>query len=105
VRLIERDDESFLAWARERWACAVFNLHVEHSDAGIERAVEAFRRLIDLAAARGGSYFLTYHRWARRDQVEPCHPRIAAFLAKKLAYDPNERLTSDWYRHLKSLLA
>ena len=34
VRLIERDDESFLAWAREPWACVVLNLHVEHSPAG-----------------------------------------------------------------------
>ena len=31
VRLIERDDESFLAWAREPYACVIFNLHVEHT--------------------------------------------------------------------------
>lgn len=105
VRLIERDDESFLAWARESWACIVFNLHVEHSDEGRARAAAAFERLIDLAAERGGSFFLTYHRWARRDQVEACHPRIAPFLERKLAYDPDERFASDWYRHLKRLLA
>ncbi len=38
VRLIERDDESFLAWAREPWACVVFNLHVEHTEDGVRRA-------------------------------------------------------------------
>src|SRR5436853_5976130 len=32
IRLIERDDESFLAWAREPWACTVMNLHVDHED-------------------------------------------------------------------------
>jgi hypothetical protein len=37
IRLIKRDAESFLAWAREDFACVVFNLHVEHSDAGIEK--------------------------------------------------------------------
>ena len=31
VRLIERDDETFLAWARDRYACVIFNLHVEHT--------------------------------------------------------------------------
>ena len=31
VRLIERDDETALAWAREPWACVVLNLHVEHT--------------------------------------------------------------------------
>ena len=34
VRLIERDDESFLAWARDRWACVIFNLHTVHTRRG-----------------------------------------------------------------------
>ena len=34
VRLIERDDETVLAWAREPWACIIFNLHVDHTPAG-----------------------------------------------------------------------
>src|SRR6185295_10054823 len=28
IRLIEKDDETFLAWAKERYACIIFNLHV-----------------------------------------------------------------------------
>ena len=31
IRLIERDDETFLPWARDRYACVVFNLHVDHT--------------------------------------------------------------------------
>ena len=99
VRLIERDDESVLAWAREPWACVIFNLHAEHTPAGLERASAAFRRLIDLAAARDGSYFLTYHRWATRDQVLACHPRMPEFLALKRRYDPEGRFQSEWHRH------
>ena len=38
VRLIERDDESFLAWAREPWACIIFNLHTVHTPVGIAKA-------------------------------------------------------------------
>jgi FAD/FMN-containing dehydrogenase len=105
VRLIERDDESFLAWAREPWACVVLNLCVEHNPAGKERAASAFRALIDLAVERGGSYFLTYHRWARRDQVEACHPRLRPFLEEKRRRDPEERFQSDWYRHYREMLA
>lgn len=52
IRLIERDDESFLAWAKEPWACTVLNLHVPHTPNGIERAAASFRRLIDLARKR-----------------------------------------------------
>jgi FAD/FMN-containing dehydrogenase len=103
VRLIERDSESFLAWAREPWACVVFNLHVEHSPAGIERAVAAFRRLIDRALAHRGSYYLTYHRWATREQVLAAHPRFVEFLRQKLRYDPEERFQSDWYRHYRAM--
>src|SRR5439155_373154 len=44
IRLIERDDESFLAWAGQSWACVIFNLHVVHTAEGIARATDAFRR-------------------------------------------------------------
>jgi FAD/FMN-containing dehydrogenase len=47
VRLIERDAETFLAWAHQPWVCIIFNLHVDHTPDGIERAATAFRRLID----------------------------------------------------------
>jgi FAD/FMN-containing dehydrogenase len=103
VRLIRRDAETFLAWAREDWACVIFNLHVRHDAAGLAHAAEAFRRLIDLAAARGGSYYLTYHRHAMRAQVEACYPQFAEFLRLKRAHDPAERFQSDWYRHYRDL--
>lgn len=99
VRLIERDGDSLLAWAREPWACVVFNLHVRHDVAGLAAAAHSFRALIDLALARGGSYYLTYHRWAQREQVEAAYPRFGAFLRAKRAFDPAGRWCSDWYRH------
>lgn len=103
VRLIEQDDESVLAWARERYACVIFNLHVEHTPAGTAAAADAFRDLIDVAIGHAGSYYLTYHRWARRDQVEICHPRMREFLALKLRHDPEERFQSTWYRHYRQM--
>jgi methyltransferase (TIGR00027 family) len=103
VRLIQRDDESFLAWAREDYACIIFNLHTEHSEDGIVRSSDAFRALIDLALSFGGSYYLTYHRWARRDQVEKAHPRFRAFLEKKEQLDPSHRFQSEWWRHHRRL--
>jgi FAD/FMN-containing dehydrogenase len=105
VRLIERDGESFLAWAREPWACIVFNLCVQHTPDGIARGAAAFRRLIDRARERGGSYFLTYHKWATREQAEACHPRFRDFLRAKREQDPDEVFQSDWYRHHRDLLA
>jgi FAD/FMN-containing dehydrogenase len=104
IRLIERDAETFLAWAREPWACVVVNVHVDHSDAGIRKASGDFRRLIDTAIEFGGSYYLTYHRWATAEQVRRCHPRMAEFLRLKRERDPECRFTSDWYVHHLRLL-
>lgn len=105
IRLVERDEETFLAWAREPWACVIFNLHVDHTAAGIDLARLAFQELIDAALAESGSYFLTYHRWARRDQVERAHPRFADFLRAKDRHDPAHRFQSDWWRHHRALFA
>ena len=105
VRLIERDSESFLAWARERWACIVLNLHVDHTEAGRDRAAVAFRRLIDLALELGGSFYLTYHRWATREQLAAGYPRLPAFLRAKLEHDPGELFQSDWYLWAQALFA
>ena len=105
IRLVEPDDETFLAWATERWACIIFNLCTVHTEEGIARAADAFRRLISLAIDRGGSYYLTYHRWATREQVETCYPQFAEFLGLKQEYDPTGRFASDWYRHYRALFA
>jgi FAD/FMN-containing dehydrogenase len=105
VRLIEKDDESFLPWARESYACIIFNLLTIHTPKGMEASARAFRALIDLAIARGGSYYLTYHRFATREQVTKCYPQFASFLALKKNYDPEDRFQSDWYRHYRAVFA
>jgi FAD/FMN-containing dehydrogenase len=105
IRLIRRDDETFLAWAREDYACVIFNLHTQHSPAALHRTKADFRRLIDHGIRHGGSYYLTYHRWATRRQVESCYPQFREFLRLKRSHDPEERFQSDWYRHYRDLFA
>jgi FAD/FMN-containing dehydrogenase len=101
IRLIDAERETALPWAREPWACVIFNLHIDHRPGDIARAVEHFRRLIDHALRRGGSYFLTYHRFATAAQLEAAHPAIRDFLSAKEAYDPAGVFQSDWYRHVR----
>ncbi|MGH7983073.1 MAG: FAD-binding protein [Candidatus Udaeobacter sp.] len=105
VRLIEKDDESFLAWAKEPYACIIFNLLTLHTPAGIEASARSFRGLIDLAIARRGSYYLTYHKFAKPEQVMACYPQFKQFLDLKRKYDPSERFQSDWYRYYRKLFA
>jgi len=105
IRLIERDEESFLAWAKEPYACTIFNLHTTHTPEGRAHSSAAFRRLIDIAAQRGGSWFLTYHTFGTREQLLQCYPQFTEFLRLKRRYDPDERFQSEWYRHHVRLLA
>jgi len=105
IRLIERDDESFLAWAKAPYACTIFNLHTHHTADGIGHSADAFRRLINIAARRQGSWFLTYHTFGTREQLLRCYPQFPEFLRLKRHHDPDERFQSDWYRHHVALLA
>jgi FAD/FMN-containing dehydrogenase len=105
VRFIEPDDESFLPWARRRYVSIIFNLHTAHAPAALEKTAADFRQLIERAIQYGGSYYLTYHHWATRKQVETCYPQFAAFLKEKKKFDPDERFQSDWYRFYKKMFA
>ena len=105
IRLIKNDDDSFLRWAKQDYACTIFNLRVFHTPDGIEKAKRDFRALIDAARPYGGSYYLTYHRWATRKQVETCYTQFVDFLRLKKKYDPQERFQSEWYRHYRTMFA
>jgi FAD/FMN-containing dehydrogenase len=105
IRLIERDTESFLPWARQDYACVIFNIHTPHAPGGIDSTHRAFRRLIDMAIARDGSFYLTYSKAASAGQVRACYPGFARFLEAKRRYDPQQRFQSNWYRHYSALFA
>jgi len=105
VRLIEKDDESFLAWAKEPYACIIFNLLAFHTPSGIEASARSFRGLIDLAIPHGGSYYLTYHKFAKLEQIMACYPQFKQFFELKRKHDPTELFQSDWYRYYRKLFA
>jgi FAD/FMN-containing dehydrogenase len=105
IRFIEPDDESYLPWARSRFASIIFNLHTAHTPGALDKTAEDFRGLIARALQYGGSYYLTYHRWATRTQVEQAYPQFPAFLREKRKFDPDERFQSDWYRFYKRMFA
>ena len=105
IRAITRDATTFLPWAKDDFACVIFNIRTPHTEAGLQRTADTFRGLMDAALGLGGSFFLTYHRYASAAQVEAGYPRFRAFLAKKLAYDPDELFSSDWYVHYRDAFA
>lgn len=105
VRLIKEDEESFLPWAKGDFACIIFNIHTVHDAEGREKTQNAFRRLIQLSLSLGGSFYLTYHCYATRKQIEVCYPKFQTFLQKKMQYDPDEMFASNWWTHHKRLFS
>jgi FAD/FMN-containing dehydrogenase len=99
VRLIEGEDETVLRWAREDWACIIFNLHTAHDAESLEHTALCNRALIDVAIQFGGSYYLTYHRHATRAQLDRCHPRFRQLEEAKWRHDPAGHFMSEWFRH------
>jgi FAD/FMN-containing dehydrogenase len=104
IRLIEKDEETFLPWAKQPYVCTIFNIHTPHTPDGLQHSSGAFRRLIDMAVKRDGTYYLTYHRFAQLPQVLACYPNFGQFFNLKRKYDPSERFQSNWYRHYKTML-
>jgi FAD/FMN-containing dehydrogenase len=105
IRFIEPDDATFLRWAKDRQVCILCNLHVVHTEAGKRKAAEDLRRLIGRALEFGGRYYLTYQRWATRDQVSKAYPQLVDFLKLKKKYDPRELFQSTWYQHYTEMYA
>ncbi|WP_019677650.1 FAD-binding protein [Arsukibacterium perlucidum] len=105
VRFIRRDAETTLAWARQDYACVIFNLHIDHLPEAISAAASHFRRLIDIAIRYQGSYFLTYHSFATKQQLLTCYPQFVEFMQQKRRYDPELRLQSNWYRHYSEMFS
>ena len=105
VRFIEQDRDSFLAWAKKRYACVIFTPHYSGSEAAIRKAVELYRQLAQGATKRGGSFYLTYNHFAARRDMDAAYPEFAEFLQLKRKYDPAELFQSDWYRHYRDLYA
>ena len=105
VRFIEQDKDSYLAWAKKRYACVIFSPHSSGETQALRRTGEVCRQLIRAANKRGGSFYLTYNRFATRDEVAAAYPQFQDFLNLKKQYDPRETFQSDWYRHYKGLYA
>ncbi|MGE5445115.1 MAG: FAD-binding oxidoreductase [Ignavibacteriales bacterium] len=103
IGVVEKDNESFLAYAKQPYAQISFNVHTIHSPQGVERTRQAYRRLIDMAARRGGSYYLTNHKFDTPEQVKACYPQFPEFTRLKKQYDPEEQFQSDWYHYHKGM--
>ena len=105
VRFIEQDRDSFLAWAKKRYACVIFTPHYSGGADAVRKASELYRQMAQAGIKRGGSFYLTYNHFATRSDMDAAYPQFAEFLQLKRKYDPTELFQSDWYRRYRDLYA
>ena len=106
IRFIEKDDRQLPALGQG--ALRQHHLQSPHRARRTRRSrrpPDDFRGSIDRAIQFGGSYYLTYHHWATRKQVETCYPQFVEFLGLKRKYDPRgavpERVVSVLQAHVR----
>jgi FAD/FMN-containing dehydrogenase len=105
VRFIEPDKDSYLAWAKKRYACVIFSPHTSAEPQALKKTGDVCRQLIRAANKRGGSFYLAYNRFATRDELLSAYPQFRDFLGLKKQYDPRETFQSDWYRYYSGLFS
>jgi FAD/FMN-containing dehydrogenase len=105
VRFTEQDKDSFLAWAKKRYACVIFSPHTSGDTQALKKTGEVCRQIIRAANKRGGSFYLTYNRFATRDELASAYPQFPDFLNLKKQHDPRELFQGDWYKYYKGLYA
>jgi hypothetical protein len=98
------EEETFLRWARRPYAEVTLALCAPAGLGASVRSTQLRHELIDAAIEAGGSFQIACTSGATREQTERCYPELKEFLATKRRFDPNERLTNDWYRQQRSLL-
>lgn len=103
VRFIEQDRDSFLAWAKKRYACVIFAPHFSRETHAMKKAEGVCRQLLREGIDRDGSFYLTYNRFATRNELDSAYPQFADFLNLKRKYDPGELFQSEWYRFYRAL--
>jgi hypothetical protein len=87
------------------YAYVIFSPHASGETQALEKTGDVCRQLIRTANKRGGSFCLTYNRFATRDELTSAYPQFQDFLILKKRYDLRETFQSDRYRYCKGLFA
>jgi len=91
LRYLNADQQSVLAYARERRIAAVMSFSQSITPDGERKMLAMTEALIDRVINLGGSFYLPYRLHARHDQVRAAYPHFDQFVERKKHYDPGLR--------------
>lgn len=97
IRHVPKNTEAYLSYARQDSFAIVLYINHALSKNGIEAAQTWTRKIVDLASANGGSYYLTYQLYPSQDQIRKAYPELDTFFEKKIVYDPQSLFMNKFY--------
>ncbi len=104
LRFVDRDAESWLAYATVPRIAAVMSFSQEMTTRAEADMTRLTRALIDGVTALGGSYYLPYRPHATPAQMARAYPRAGDFAAAKRALDPRLTFRNNlWDSYLDAL--
>jgi FAD/FMN-containing dehydrogenase len=95
---VKADRESVLSYApREGALAAVLYYNEPLSPEGRAKSNMLTQQLIRLAVQNGGTFYLTYAREVKLNDLRQAYPRIDEFFQAKHRFDPENRFTSRFF--------
>lgn len=99
IRHVKKDVRTALPYAPEDCFSIVIYFNQSLARQELEKTRKWTQLLVDKASARGGRYYLPYHRFPSPEQFQKVYPEHKAFQACKLACDPAGMFSSQFYTH------
>jgi decaprenylphospho-beta-D-ribofuranose 2-oxidase len=98
IRYVNVDSESLLSYApREAAFAAVLYINEPLTPEGCAKAKLLIQRLTQLAVQHQGTFYLTYARDVKLDDLRSAYPGIDTFFREKHRVDPENRFTSRFF--------
>lgn len=101
IRNVLQDKDVFLRYANSE----VFGFVMLYNQATTAQAEEEMKRctqkLIDIAVALKGAYYLPYRLHASKEQLNKAYPMAEEFFRLKKKYDPQEIFQNEFYKTYK----
>ncbi len=101
IRAVAKDEDSFLAFARESVFGFVLLFNQKKTYEQEKAMKELTNQLVDVTLANEGTFYLPYRLHPDRERMRLSYPQANDFFERKLAYDPQELFNNQFYQHYK----
>lgn len=101
IRGVQRDNASYLNYAREDVFGFVMLFNQKKTKAQEEDMKNLTNQLVDVALKNGGTFYLPYRLHISPEKMRKTYPQADNFFKLKLKYDPEELFSNKFYQHYK----